>query len=325
MKNIYLLFISALLLVAANTTNADISREVHRAQKLLASGDYEQAFEEYQRVAREKNNPLAKFTIALFYDQGWGRPVDPVKACQWYEKAAQDGQLPGAADALGRCFEEGIHGDVDHKQAAVWYQKAADMGLHYSLCHLGALYISGQGVAKDTSKGLALCQQSAEQGSVPAMLRLGDLYLNNDVLKNYESALHWFSSAASYRSVEGQFYLGVMLRDGLGIDKNPTVAREWFEEAASKGHVPAYFETATLYFNAPANPETGLWFENDLAKAYLWLSAAQQASEDNAQRKQASEMLEKVRKVMPDAWAEELDAKVQAHLHPPTADTTQQK
>lgn len=324
MKRLSLFSLLILLLAVTGVSNADISRELRHAQKLLAAGDYEQAFEEYQRVAEEKNAPLAELAIAMFYDYGWGRPKDPVKACLWYEKAAQD-KLPVAADALGRCLAEGIHRQVDFKQAAVWYQKAADMGHHYSLCHLGALYISGQGVNKDISKGLVLCQQSAEQGSVPAMLRLGHLSLNDNEMRDYEAALHWFSVAASYQSVQAQYQLGVMLRDGLGIDKNPQVARSWFEKAASKGHQPAYFETATLYFNASVNPETGLWYENDLAKAYLWLSATEQRTAKSEQREQASQMLKKVRKVMPDTWTAELDAKVLAHLQQHATTTTQNK
>ena len=324
MKRYSLFVLLAVLLTVACTANTDLNHEVRHAQKLLAAGDYEQAFEEYQRIAQEKDNPLAKHAIGMFYDFGWGRPADPVKACQWYEQAAQ-GDIPVAADALARCLAEGIHRDLDHAQAAVWYQKAADLGLHYSLCHLGALYISGQGVDKDPVKGLALCQQSANQGSVPAMLRLAYFYLGEDEVRNETAALQWFSAAAGFNSVEAQYQLGVMLRDGLGIDQDPLVARDWFEQAANQGHVPAYFETAKLYFTSPANPDTGLWHEDDLAKAYMWLSATLQRTEDAEQRKQAREMMEKVRDVMPETWTADLDAKVDAHLQQyAAADTTQQ-
>ena len=106
---------------------------------------------------------------------------------------------------------------------------------------------------------------------------------------------------------------------------DPIVARSWFEQSASRGHIPAYFETASLYFNAPANPETGLWHENDLAKAYMWLSATLQVAEDDEQREQASVMMEKVREVMPETWAADLDAKVDAHIQQYAAADTPQK
>ena len=324
MKPYSLINLLALTLTAACSGNTDINSEVRHAQKLLADGNYESAFEEYQRVAEEEDNPLAKLSIALFYDYGWDRPEDPVKACQWYEQAAQ-GNIPVAADALGRCLSEGIHREVDYAQAAVWYQKAADLGHHYSLCHLGALYIAGQGVEKDPKKGLDLCQQSADQGSVPAMLRLGNFYLQEKEVLDDQAALHWLTTAASYHSAEAEYKLGVLLRDGRGIDKDPLVARSWFEQAASQGHVPAYFETAKLYYNAPADPETGLWTENDLAKAYMWLSATLKSSKDAEQQKLASEMMQKVLEVMPETWTADLDAKVDAHLQQyAAADTTEQ-
>ncbi|MCU7939374.1 MAG: sel1 repeat family protein [gamma proteobacterium symbiont of Bathyaustriella thionipta] len=323
MKNKYFLF-GLLLWAISSVSYADINHEVRHAQKLLSKGQYEQALNKYQQVAKEKNNPLAKFTLAMFYDNGWGRPVDPVKACQWYDKAAQD-DIPKAADALGRCLSLGIHREVDIEQAAFWYQKAADLGHHYSLCHLGALYISGKGIKKDTAKGLALCQQSAEQGSLPAMLRLAHFYLELDEARNYKSALHWFSMAASYQSVRAQFQLGIMVRDGLGIEKNPLIARSWFEKSASQCYIPAYFQTALLYFNAPANPDTGLWYADDLAKAYLWLSTTIQRSKDNEEQLQAKKRLEKIQEVMPQTWTAELDVKLQAHLKKYTVDSEQKQ
>jgi len=320
MKRFSLFSLTAFLLAFAGTSSAEMGREVRQAQKLLADGKYAEAFEEYQRVAEEKDNALAKHALAMFYDFGWGRTPDPVKACEWHEQAAQ-GDIPAAAEALARCYAEGIGRKVDYAQAAAWYQKAADLGIHSSLCSLGALYISGQGVAKDPAKGLALCQQSAEQGSVPAMLRLARFHLEAET-PDYAAALHWISSAASYQSVEAEYQLGVMLRDGLGIQRNPLEARTWFELAASKGYVPAYFETAALYINAPINPETGLWHEDDLAKAYLWLSITLKRSQDPEHRELAEEMMAKVLEFMPKTWNAELDAKVNAHLQQFAADNS---
>lgn len=311
MKGLLCILITILLSIS-NTSNAETNRDLRHAQKLLATGDYEQAFEAFKRVASEKDNPLAKHTVAMFYDFGWGRQADPVKACLWYAQAAE-GDIPVAADAYAHCLSEGIHTEVNYKQAAIWYQKAADLGHHYSLCHLGTLYITGRGVKKDTAKGLKLCQQSAEQGSVPAMLQLANDYLREDILDN-EAALHWLSSAASFNSNPARYQLGIMLRDGIGTEKVTQVSLSWFELAASQGYLPAYFETAKLYFNATPNPETGLWFEHDLAKAYLWLNATLQRTESVAHREQASNMLKKVVEVMPESWNAELDAKVQAHF-----------
>lgn len=302
-----------LSLLVSNVSLADINRDTRRAQKLLAAGDYPKAFEEYHRLAIEKDNPLAKLSIAMFYDNGWGREVDRSKACEWYEKAAQD-DIPSAADAFAGCLAGGVHRDRDYALAADWYRKAAELGHHYSLCRLAELYLSGKGVEKDVQKGLELCQESAVQGSVPAMLWLGRVYLTDPQARDFNVAVHWYSQAASYHSVEAEYQLGVMLRDGLGVESNPVVARTWFEAAASEDYEPAYFETARLYFNAPVDPETGLWFETDLAKAYLWLSATLKRTDNAEERSQASGMLEKILEVIPETWISELDKKVDDHM-----------
>ena len=152
-----------LMLALISTANADFSRELRSAQKILAAGDYEQAFTEYSRFAKEKGNPLAQFTLALFYDYGWGRAIDRAAACRWYEKAAK-GAVPAAAHFLGECLIEEALRPANPKQAAHWFQEAADLGHYYSLCSLAELYIEGSGVKKDVTKGLTLCQQAAEHG-----------------------------------------------------------------------------------------------------------------------------------------------------------------
>ena len=53
---------------------------------------------------------------------------------------------------------------------------------------------------------------------------------------------------------------------------------------------------------------------DDLAKAYMWLSATQRRSTDERELEQARAMLEQVRAIMPGTWAPTLDERVEAHL-----------
>ncbi|WP_114326415.1 tetratricopeptide repeat protein [Candidatus Colwellia aromaticivorans] len=298
----------------SNIARATESRDIRHAEKLLAAGDYDNAFEKYQRLAKEKNNSLAKLTMAMFYDYGWGRVQDRKNACLWYEQAAKH-EVPVAADALGSCFENGVHQKIDYAQAAIWYQKAADLGYHLSFCHLGALYVKGFGVVQDAKKGANLCKKSAEQGSVPAMLQLGQFNLLQNTDLTNKRALDWYAKAASYHSDKAQYQLGVMLRDGIGIDANNRVALEWFEQSAAQGYVPAYYQTALLYYHSPKNPENNLWDEKELAKAFLWLSASIQRTENIEEIEKSKQMLSEVINVMPATWTETLDNKLQIHLN----------
>jgi hypothetical protein len=308
------IIISVVFTIGPVRAKTDMAAELKEAQKTLASGDYEKAYAEYIKIAQEKNNPLAQFTIGLFYQYGWGRAVESAKACGWYEKAAA-GNVPAAQHFLGDCLIAGIHRSPDPAMAASWYEKAAALGYHLSLCSLAELYMTGSGVSKDPVKALMLCRQSAEKASIPAQVQMGQFLLQGDEsIRNFDEAFYWFELAAQKNSAQAQYYLAVMLRDGLGRSKEPESARYFFEMAAGQGYVPAYLPTAQLYFKAPADPQTGKLSEHDLAKAYLWVSAAAKRTEDSKELSQAADMLKKIRAIMPKTWESTLDQKVAEHI-----------
>lgn len=299
-----------LLILFSGQAYANPAAELKAAEKALKAGEYDAAFREYSRIAEDNDNPLAHFSLALFFDLGWGRPADPSKACQSYEKAAAGG-VPVAQHSLGKCYEQGIHKPADPVQAARWYDTAVGMGHLLSLCDLARLHMTGAGVPKDPNKGLEMCAQAAERNSPAAQVMLGKFLLDGDEsIRDHVAALSWFDQAAQQNSPAAQYYLGMMLRDGLGTVPNEAAARQMFESAAAQGYRDAYFPTAKSYFDAFA----GSGSEAELAKAYLWLAATLKRSPDPAETDAATKMLDKVRDVMPPGWIADLDAKVADHL-----------
>ena len=291
----------------------DLARELKDAQAALAAGDYDKAYPQYLYFAEKKNNPLAQFTVGLFHQLGWGRPVDRVAACAWHERAAQR-DIPAATHFLAECFEQGIGRPADPAQAAVWYERAAGLGHFMSLCSLAELYMTGRGVPKDPKKGLALCRRAAEQGAMPAREQVGRYLLQGDEsIRDLEAAHTWLEAAAA-TSPEAQYYLGVMHRDGLGHPKAPDEARHWFEKAASQGYVPAYFQTARLYLTISPDFKIKRPSADHLAKAYMWLSATAKRSKDADELKQTRALLDQVLAIMPKTWVPTLDKRVAAHL-----------
>lgn len=290
------------------------AHDVRDASVALSAGDYGKAFALYRRSAQEEDNPLAQFFVGLFYKNGWGRPADPAAACRWFGKAAEGG-IPAAQHFYGECLEGGVGCPADPARAAVWYEKAAEGGHHVSCCYLAELYMTGRGVAKDPARAIELCGRSAMQGSPQAQVRLGRFYLEGDEsVRDYAAAFRWFAAAGEKNVAEAQYYMGYLLDWGLVITDPPQSARVYFERAAAQGYAPAYFPTGRLYFDAPVDPQTKMLSANDLAKAYLWLSAAVKQSQDPEDVAMSAKMLDQIRNVMPKAWAPELDAKVSGHL-----------
>ena len=178
--------------------------------------------------------------------------------------------------------------------------------------------MTGKGVKKDPAKAISLCLKVAEKTSIPAQVRLGRFFLDGDKsIRDYAKAYHWFEMAAQKNSPEAQYYLGVIHRDGRGKPKELKVARYWFESAASRKYGPAYLPTGELYFQAPVDPNTGKLSAHDLAKAYLWLSAAARHAKDSKDpkdQKRVEDLLGKVLSIMPSSWKPDLDAKVNEHF-----------
>jgi TPR repeat protein len=246
--------------------------------------------------------------------------MDKAVACTWFEKSAA-GHIPVAAHFLAQCFEQGIGRPADPARAADWYRRAAELGHHISLCSLADLYMSGKGVEQDPQQGLALCRQAAENGAMPALVRVGRYLLQGDErIRDPQAAHAWLIKAAGF-SPEAQYYLGVIHRDGLGHEASAAEARHWFERAASQGYVPAYFQTARLYFEVSPDYRTQPPPADDLAKAYMWLSATVQRTGDPDELEQTRAMLEQVGEIMPESWAPTLDERVSVHLakYPPAS------
>lgn len=293
-------------------SQADTPTPLSEAQQWLAEGDYPKAYAAFLFHARTQQNPLAQFTLGLFHQHGWGMAIDGAQACQWYEKAAENG-VPAAGHFLGECHRDGRHQPADYAEALRWFQKAAELGHVVSLCSMAELIMQGKGAPKDPQNALNLCRQAASAGSVNAQLQLGQLYLHGDAsIRSPLQAVKWFSHAAEKESLEAYYYLGKIHEDELN---DSATALNWYEMAASRGHLPAYLPTARLYFNAPAADQTQMPTAENLAKAYLWLSATRQLSKDNHEIHALENMLEKVEQVMPASWKKDLDQKVIQHIN----------
>jgi len=298
------------------------TQELDLAQKALAKQQYPQAYTLF--LASAEHNPLAQFSLGLFYREGWGRPTDPVTACTWFEKSAQQ-QIPTAEHFFGDCLAEGVGRNVDIPAAITWYEKAATHGHLISRCSIADFYIQGKGVPKDVNRGIALCNQIAQSNSPPAMLKLANYYQQGQYLpQDMAVARYWYQQAAEKRVAEAQYQLGMMFMQGLGGDADLNAAVFWLENAASEGYAPAYLPTAILYANAPVQKETGVLAPEHLAKIYLWTAAAKALIQrpDYQDQQALIERLEgEMQKVMPASWRPELDKQVSEHLAKYPADT----
>jgi TPR repeat protein len=305
-----------LLLLAAPAARAerpkDYARELGAAYARLDQRDYARAYALFQRHAA--GNPLAQFTLGLFHQNGWGRPVNADLACAWFAKAAPR-RIPAAQHLHGDCLMRDAARPGNAEAALASYLDAAK-GSHYiSLCSAAELLIHGRGVPRDVPRGLALCTQGAQSNAPPAMLRLA-LFLSDDagVPPDLAQARGWFERAAKAGLTEARFRLAIMQSQGDGGEADRDAALTGMETLAAEGYVAAYLPTAVLYAHLPPQPDTGALSAEQLAKVYLWASAAKASLRDAARLASTEQLLASVLAIMPPEWRPELDRKVDAHL-----------
>lgn len=108
--------------------------------------------------------------------------------------------------------------------------------------------------------------KAAEKGSVTAMYNLGIMYYNNRIHKAYDNqalldealnpgstlkkrmlkACDWFKKAADKGDEKAMYAIGLMYKNGEGVDKSLAEARKWFQKAADKGDADAKEELKKL-------------------------------------------------------------------------------
>jgi TPR repeat protein len=114
----------------------------------------------YQRAA-EHGHARAQYRLARAWHTGRGGPVSLTRAAKWYDAAA-DKPIARAAYHLGVLTLRGVRGEPDPSAAAEHFREAANAGIAEAWLSLGYLHATGNGVARDRVRALAMLIRAAE-------------------------------------------------------------------------------------------------------------------------------------------------------------------
>ena len=125
----------------------------------------------------------------------------------------------------------------------------ANNGDKYANTALGQAYSFGEfGVQIDKETGLRYFYKGAELGDANAQFHIGILYFTGKgVAKNERIAHDYFFRAACQGYREAQYWCGDSYKEGWGGVRNLKKAAEYFESAARQGHVVAQYRLGELY------------------------------------------------------------------------------
>lgn len=150
----------------------------------------------------------------------------------WMERAAAAGD-PFAQTTTGFNYLDGIGGPKDPGRALEWFERAAEGDYPLAVHALSMVYLDGLGVDPDPERAADYLVRAAELGSPDAQLELALRFLDEDSQEH--TGIAWLRRAASSGSGEAAFRLSLAFRDGMGVPRDPSKARDWACEAYRLG------------------------------------------------------------------------------------------
>jgi hypothetical protein len=117
----------------------------------------------------------------------------------------------------------------------------------------------------------------AEKGSPKAQFALGNFYENGIIgpdgipKPDYPAAAYWYQEASDSGQSEGSFALGLLYRDGRGMNQNDAAALTEFRKAATAGFVPAMAQLSSTYLAVKT--------DTSAQRAQIWAREAAKAGD----------------------------------------------
>jgi len=121
----------------------------------------------------------------------------------------------------------------DEEKALFWFRKAADQGHVEAQFRVGEMYAAGEGAARNYHRASEWFQLAAGLGNHPgAQFALGDLYFHGrGVPHSYGRAINLYRKAAHKGHPVARHVLGLMYKEGWGVDLDLVEAFKWFSLA----------------------------------------------------------------------------------------------
>ena len=141
-----------------STGRMGFPRDEERAREIAAG-----VIDEVEHAA-EAGVLEAVFLMGTAYDEGLGRPVDPVQAAEWHRRAGKRGHVLGAHN-LGNAYAAGRGVEKDHALAAEWWLRAAERGDAITQLRLGEAHEAGRGVPLDLERAREWYGRAAAAGN----------------------------------------------------------------------------------------------------------------------------------------------------------------
>lgn len=154
------------------------------------------------------------------------------------------GLLLSALIVTASCAQAQSGGDLNSR-----LEQLAERGNGEAQYHLGMIYWTGEGVAKDAGKAIAYFEQAAASGDPLGAYKMGCLYDGQDKVFDRDAA-----RALKFKLVAAEAGYALAQQDVAALyaeQKNFGTALQWLERAAKQGTAGALMSYASIHNGAP--------------------------------------------------------------------------
>ena len=188
--------------------------------------------------AAKTGDSFAQMQMGFLYELGFGVPKNYDQARIWHLKASKNNAQPYSLFVLGSYYWLGKGVVKDDKKAIEFLSQAADQKVYEASYNLGTIYLWGSNKTKPNGNLAQKYLEQAAQGDVlEAKLLLAKQYFFGwgGIPCDYEKARKWFSETAKANDAVGEYYLGRIYSEGLGVKNSMEDGIVWYRKSAEHG------------------------------------------------------------------------------------------
>lgn len=261
--------------------------------------------EEWFRLAAEQGHIAASYYIGLLYCGENGKKPDYERAAKWFRRAAEQGHA-NAQCKLGVLYKYGVGVERSTEQAREWLRLAVEQGHTAAFKELSTLNDTSKldenvkwlHIAPEREETAAQPRQApekpavlttgqiiaaAEWGDADAQFKLASKYQHGQggIPQSLAKAVAWYCKAAEQGHAGAQYNLGLLYRNGKGVEQSFEQAAKWLRRAAEQGYAGAQYELGVLY-------QKGRGVEQSEQQMLYWYRQAAEQGHVNAKKQLAA-------------------------------------
>lgn len=228
--------------------------DVKKADDLRIQGQFEKAFELYQKAA-DSGDAYAEWRLADAYNNGDGVDFNHDEYIKWLNKAAKDGSEEAQFDlALSKLFgywgfEKDVDGAIDEMEKIVTKSQNP-----YVLCRYAQLLLGErEEIEQDKDKAMSILNKIKDKEDPAYLYAMACVYetgtddIDIDYRKRNEYLEKAFAKGESFSAtVLGNTYL----RGNDEIEINLDKAIEWFKKGIEKNSTTCMIDLSEIYLNS---------------------------------------------------------------------------